>query len=218
VYEVEIKIRADHGEVRRRLDDRGADAVGRVAQVDTYYDAPHRDFAATDEALRIRRETPRSGGDGGIRGAAGDRGADRVESRDDAGPETTARVTYKGPLVDDDSKTRTERETEVADGETMDAVLAGLGFEPAATVEKEREFYRFDGYTVALDAVEGAGTFVEVEREAADEADVERVRTGAYAVARELGLDPADQIRTSYLGMLLDAADDEEGVGPGDSP
>ncbi|MFC6825378.1 class IV adenylate cyclase [Halopelagius fulvigenes] len=184
MYEVEVKVRADRDGVRAKLDGGRAERVGRVRQVDTYYDAPHRDFAATDEALRVRRETPLDG-------------EDRAE--------TTARVTYKGPLVDDESKTRAEHETEVADGETMDAVLDGLGFEPAATVEKEREFYRMDGYTVTLDAVEGVGEFVEVEREAEDEADVESVREGAYAVARELGLDPDEQIRTSYLGMLLDS-------------
>ncbi|RDI72962.1 class IV adenylate cyclase [Halopelagius longus] len=186
MYEVEVKVRADRDGVRAKLDDGRAERVGRVRQVDTYYDAPHRDFAATDEALRIRRETRLGDGDG--------------EKGDG---ETTARVTYKGPLVEAESKTRAEHETEVADGGTMDAVLDGLGFEPAATVEKEREFYRVDGYTVTLDAVEGVGEFVEIEREAGSEADVESVREGAYAVARELGLDPGEQIRTSYLGMLL---------------
>lgn len=189
MYEVEVKIRADHGAVRAKLEDGGAERVGRATQVDTYYDAPHRDFATTDEALRIRRETRLAGSDGG-------------ESAKSDG-ETTARVTYKGPLVDDESKTRAEHETQVADGETMDAVLGGLGFEPAATVEKERTFYRMDGYTVTLDVVDGVGAFVEVERETEAEADVESVREGAYAVARELGLDPEDQIRTSYLGLLL---------------
>ncbi|SFG79389.1 adenylate cyclase, class 2 [Halopelagius inordinatus] len=191
MYEVEVKIRADHDAVRATLEDRGAERVGRVRQVDTYYDAPHRDFAATDEALRVRRETRLADADG--------------DESAESGGETTARVTYKGPLVDDESKTRTEHETEVADGETMDAVLDGLGFEPAAVVEKGRTFYRLNGYTVTLDAVEGVGTFVEVEREAKAEADVESVRDGAYAVVRQLGLDPDDQIRTSYLGMLLGA-------------
>ena len=57
MYEVELKLRADHEAVRAALDDAGASADVRVRQVDTYYDAPHRDFAETDEALRLRRET-----------------------------------------------------------------------------------------------------------------------------------------------------------------
>ncbi|MFB6171790.1 MAG: class IV adenylate cyclase [Haloarculaceae archaeon] len=179
MYEVEVKVRTPHAPVRERLAALDAASVGRVEQVDTYYDAPHRDFAETDEALRLRRET--------------DLDADA----------TTTRITYKGPLVDAQSKTRHEAETAVEDGAAIAAVLDGLGFQPAATVEKERDRYRLDGYTVTLDAVADLGEFVEVEREAADE-DVDEAREGAFAVLRSLGLDPAAQIRTSYLGLLLD--------------
>ncbi|WP_101297281.1 class IV adenylate cyclase [Halegenticoccus soli] len=178
MYEVELKVRADRDAVRRRLVERGAERVGAVVQRDTYYDAPHRNFAETDEALRIRRE----------------------EELDGAG-ETTAKVTYKGPLVEAESKTREEFETEVADDEAMAGVLGGLGFEPAAVVEKERERYALDGYAVTLDRVAGLGEFVEVEREAT-EGEIEAVREGAVGVLRDLGLDPDGGIRTSYLGLL----------------
>lgn len=177
MYEVELKVAADLETVAARLDDRGAELTGDVVQVDTYYNAPHRAFAETDEALRVRRET-RDG-------------------------ETTARITYKGPLVEAESKTREEFETGVDDGGTADAIFEQLGFEPAATVHKDRRFYDYEGYTVALDNVEGVGQFVEVEAET-DEAGVEAAREGAYGVLRELGLDPDEQTRTSYLGMLLE--------------
>jgi len=177
MYEVEVKVAADLDAVADRLAELGAEQTGDVVQVDTYYDAPHRDFAETDEALRVRRET-RDG-------------------------ETTARMTYKGPLVEAESKTREEYETGVDDGETTDTIFERLGFEPAATVRKDRRFYRYDGYTVTLDAVEDVGEFVEVEVET-DRGDVEAARKGAFEVLRELGLDPQDQTRTSYLGMLLE--------------
>ena len=193
MYEVELKVRADHGAVRDRLDALGATRVGRVRQVDTYYDAPHRDFAETDEALRVREETGAAGGSG--------------ERRDrDDGAET--RLTYKGPLVERESKTREEAETAVADADAMRAVLDGLGFEPAATVEKERERYRAEGYTVTLDAVDGLGEFVEVETEVPGEAGVEAAREGATALLERLGLDSEAGIRTSYLGLLLEAGEE----------
>lgn len=178
MYEVEVKFRVPHDAVRPHLDD----AVHEydVRQVDTYYDHPARDFAVTDEALRIRRT---SGED-----------------------ETTALVTYKGPLVDASSKTREEHETAVDDGAELHAVLDGLGFTPAAGVEKHREVWSRDGYTVTLDAVDGLGEFVEIEVEHEGD-DVDAAREGAFATARELGLDPADQIRDSYLALLLGRAD-----------
>jgi adenylate cyclase class 2 len=115
-----------------------------------------------------------------------------------------ARITYKGPLVDDASKTRRELETGVEDGETVDGILRALGFTPAATVEKERERYRLDGFTVTLDSVTDVGAFVEIERDVPESA-VAATRDDAFALLRRLGLDPDDGIRTSYLGMLLDA-------------
>lgn len=187
MYEVEVKVRAAHEAVRERLAELGAERIGRVSQADVYYDAPHREFDETDEALRIRRE----------------------RGPDDAGGDesTVTSLTYKGPLVERASKTREEHETPVADPAAMEGVLDGLGFEPAATVEKERERYVLDGYAITLDSVADLGEFVEVEREA-DERDVEAAREGAYAVLRDLGLDPADQIRTSYLGLLLEGDED----------
>ncbi len=184
MYEVELKVRADHDEVGSRLDALGAERLGAVVQEDTYYDAPHRDFAETDEALRVRRESPADG-------------------------EARAYLTYKGPLVDEESKTREEAETAVADGAATADVLAGLGFEAAATVRKERQRNSVEGYTVTLDAVAGLGEFVEVETDVASEEEVPAAREGAKAVLRRLGLDPEEGIRTSYLGIVL-AGDSRE--------
>lgn len=181
MYEVELKLRADHDDLREALAAHRADHVDSRTQTDTYYDAPHRDFAETDEALRIRHETPENG-------------------------EVVTKITYKGPLVESESKTREEHETVVDSEAALEGVLSGLGFEPAATVEKDREFYALEGYTISLDDVTGLGEFVEIEREAT-ESEVEAVREGAVDLLGDLGLDASDQIRTSYLGLLL-AADD----------
>ena len=174
-----MKVPAAHGPVREQLQALGAEPLGTVHQHDTYYDHPSRSFAETDEALRLRRES----------------------ADDDSG--TTATLTYKGPLVDDVSKTREEVETEVADAAAMDDVLRAVGFEPAAEVEKERERFDLDGYVVALDHVAGLGEFVEVET-VGEEAAVADLRAGAFERCRRLGLDPDDAVQTSYLVMLLD--------------
>jgi adenylate cyclase class 2 len=191
VYEVELKVPADHDAVREALDRIGAESVGVVEQADTYYDAPHRDFATTDEALRLRSE------DGHV----------AVDVGDDS--TATGVLTYKGPLVDEESKTRREIESTVVDADAIDDVLAAVGFEAAATVEKRRERYRVDGVTVTLDDVAGVGQFVEVETEvpaeAADaDAAISRAREELEDLLTDLGLDPAEAIRTSYLGLLLE--------------
>ncbi|MEF8785561.1 MAG: class IV adenylate cyclase [Haloarculaceae archaeon] len=176
MYEVELKVRADHDDVRERLDEADATLVGTVEQADVYYDAPDRNFAQTDEALRVRTER--------------------------ADEETETRLTYKGPLVEQASKTREEAKTTVGDSDALSDILSGLGYEPAAEVHKERTRFRIREYTVTLDRVDGLGEFVEVETEA--ENDIETAREGARDVMETIGLDPDEQIRTSYLGLLLE--------------
>ena len=83
MIEIEVKARADHERIRELLRDHGARAIGVEHHCDTYYNAPHRDFSITDEALRIRIVNER------------------------------AVLTYKGKKLDAVSKTREEFETDV---------------------------------------------------------------------------------------------------------
>ena len=182
MYEVELKVSASLDRVRDRLLELGATDRGRVDQVDTYYDAPHRSFPETDEALRLRDE----------RGPEGKR----------------TEITYKGPLVETASKSREEVQTGVESGEAADTLLKRLGFEPAASVSKHRERYEIDGYTVTLDEVEGVGEFVEVET-VADPDGIDQARTGAIDVLHRLNLDADEQIRTSYLELALESREPE---------
>jgi adenylate cyclase class 2 len=193
MYEVEVKVRADHDAVRERLSELDAQSLGTVVQVDTYFDAPHREFAETDEALRVRQVA-----------AVDDARASAPDPDAKLSDDADFRLTYKGPLVESAAKTREEVEVGVADGPEMRAILDRLGFQPVATVRKARERYALDGYVVALDAVTDLGEFVEVES-GATEADIEAVHDGVFEVFSRLGLDPDDSIRTSYLELLLTA-------------
>jgi adenylate cyclase class 2 len=105
-----------------------------VHEHDIYYNAPHRNFASTDEALRVRY----AGG--------------------------KAVVTYKGAKVKNlGLKAREELNTGVESGEVFDQILARLGFVRTAEVNKWREHYRYGNASIALDEVEHLGTFVEIE-------------------------------------------------------
>ena len=194
MYEVELKVQAAHEPIREALAAREATRLGTVRQADTYYDAPHRSFADTDEALRLRHETR----EGGTEEREGDTAEDERETTD---------LTYKGPLIEAASKTREEAETAVTDPDATGAILAALGFTPAARVTKHRERFVLGEYTIALDSVEDLGTFVEVERTVEADDGIGAARDGARELLADLGLDPDDQVRTSYLELLLGAPD-----------
>jgi adenylate cyclase, class 2 len=178
MLEAEVKLSLDaagRSALLARLDELGAVAAAERAQVDVYFAHPARDFAATDEALRLRRDG------------------------------TTLRITYKGPKLDPPRKTREEIEFTLAtDVETASALLARLGFVAVATVRKRRREFRLDDATpaiVCLDEVEGLGAFCEVECAAPD--SVEAGRRALGAALERLGLHEQPPMAASYLELLL---------------
>ncbi|HEV8360926.1 MAG TPA: class IV adenylate cyclase, partial [Candidatus Thermoplasmatota archaeon] len=172
MYEVEVKARVPSAQAARdRLLELGAERLGKEEQRDTYFAHPQRDFAATDEALRLREAWGR------------------------------AELTYKGPKLDAQTKTREELTARVEPSEELVAMLQRLGFRPVAVVAKWRETWKLRGAEVAVDEVEGLGAFVEVELGAHTQPEAATLSVRALALLRELG--GGESLRTSYLEMLL---------------
>lgn len=179
MLEIEMKFPvADFDGVLPRLRQWGARADNPLEEADHYFNAPDRDFATTDEALRLRR----------------------------IGPENV--VTYKGPKHPGPTKTRTEIEAPLQPGpdnaETFCRLLEQLGYRPVAVVRKKRRCHHFDrdGFALqaCLDEVENLGRFVEVEI-VAPPADKDKAQAVLLQVAEGLGLKDAE--RRSYLEMIL---------------
>lgn len=180
MYEVEQKFYVDHlDEVRRLLRELGAHAGAPVSQSDCYFIHPARDFSKTDEAFRLRSDG-----------------------------ESTF-LTYKGPRLDPVTKTRRELELALPEGEAYRdqfiELLRLLGFSVVAIVRKRRESAEilWDGQTVevALDDVEGLGTFVELETQIGDAAGLDAARKTIAAVSARLGL--VRNERRSYCELVL---------------
>jgi adenylate cyclase class 2 len=182
-YEVEVKYRsAEHDRVRRQLLARGAVEEMPIAQEDVYLSHPSRDFAATNEALRLRR----------------------------TGDEN--RITYKGPRHSGPTKTREEIEIPLAPkGEEafqqLLRLFENLGFRPAATIRKRRSTFHLSdssaAFEVALDRAEGLGDFVEIETIVAERSDLPEAQSAVLSLARELDLKDVEP--RSYLRMALEA-------------
>ncbi len=179
MLEIEMKFPVtDFASVLAHLSDWKADGPEILEEADHYFNAPDRDFARTDEALRLRRV-----------GSANF-------------------LTYKGPKIDLRTKTRTEIEVPLSEGDdaTKKAIdlFLSLGYRPVAVVKKKRTVYRArrQGFPleICLDEVEGLGKFVELEILAAEER-LDAGRDALFESARRLGL--AKTERRSYLEMLL---------------
>lgn len=182
-YEVEIKFRVgDHAAVAGQLAHRGVLAGSPVVQDDAYFSHPSRDFAQTDEALRIRRE-----GESNF-------------------------ITYKGPKLGGPTKTREELELPIGEGPEirgdMTRLFERLGFKPLFEVSKTRLPFRltYQGrpMVVTLDRVEALGSFAEVEAFATSQTDLLAAQAAVQALALELGLHQCEP--RSYLRMAIEQA------------
>lgn len=176
MIEVEVKARVpDFQEVKKKLSQMGILKVKTESQEDIYYNAPHRDFAQTDEALRIRK-IPHDDG-------------------------FKIFLTYKGAKMDDTSKTRKEIEVGVENREDTASILENLGFIPVVTIKKERMIYQMDDLVICLDDVEGVGTFVEIEIGLKEGEDFQDSLEEIFKTYRKLGITDGF-MRKSYLELL----------------
>ncbi len=108
-------------------------------------------------------------------------------------------LTYKGPKVDKETKTREEIEVVVSDFENTLEIFKRLGFDVVAKVSKVRRIYKLDDMKILVDSVEGLGDFVEIEIKSDD---VEKAKRRIFEIARRMGL--KESITKSYLEMLLE--------------
>lgn len=165
--EIEVKFPYRKG-VERKVEEI-SEFVIQKTELDVYFKHPCRDFAKTDEALRIRRD------------------AEGVT------------VTYKGPKLDKETKSREEVKVKAGDFESAKKIFEKLGFEAFAEVKKERRIYRAGDVLICLDYVYGLGKFVEIEVEA-DSLDA---KEKVFKIAEQLGYRRDESIRESYLELIL---------------
>ena len=149
-----------------------------VWERDLYFNAPHRDFRETDEALRLRTVS---------------------------GSRQETVITYKGAKTDRRSNTRLEYETALGEGKTARAILLALGFSPVLTVSKHRRTFRRGDVTACLDQVEGLGSFLELEHLLQDESGRDSAVDELLALLGRLGVERQSLERRSYLELLLTA-------------
>lgn len=171
--EVEVKGYVnDFGEIKKNLMAMGAQFLGEVKHKDIYYNPPHKNFYHTQEAFRMR-------------------------IIDDG---KKYYFTYKGPKIDDISKSREEIEILIDKGKEGMNLLKKFDFAKIATIEKSRKKYQYEIFEISLDDVKGLGKFVEVEVKT-EEKNYEKYRDQVLKTLKKLGIEKME--RKSYLELYL---------------
>ena len=177
MIEVEMKIKISENDFLKLEKELSVKGKRKIEENmdDLYFQHPCRDFKVTDEALRIRRCN------------------------------SDLFITYKGPKLGKEMKTREEIEFKIEDFDKAKRAFEKLGFIPVAHVKKRRISYKYGDYTISLDKVNQLGTFLEIECAVLNETEIKEKEDKIKSfLINTLGIKEFKSIRKSYLEMLLE--------------
>ncbi|HJJ47693.1 MAG TPA: class IV adenylate cyclase [Methanocorpusculum sp.] len=179
--EIEIKVKvASLSAIRVKLTADGCAKIADQDEYDVYFNSPVRDFAVSDEALRLR-----------------------YVKNQKAGKAMPPCITYKGPKVGREGfKAREELIVDLSSGDEFAHILEKLGFSKTAEVVKHREIYQCKNAIVTLDDLKGVGSFSEIEA-SFDLTEDEAVAT-IDKTAEKYGI-TGERLTKSYLEILLES-------------
>ncbi|MCL2116372.1 MAG: class IV adenylate cyclase [Methanobrevibacter sp.] len=176
MIEVEVKAKIDDfNSLKRELKKINARKMRKEYQKDIYFNSPIKNFAETDEALRIRKISIKN--------------------------KVNTVITYKGPKIENEGKTREEIEMAIDDPYKICKILENLGFKKASIVVKNREIYELSEYIISLDDVEGLDPYMEIEVDLEDGNDYKPALDGIFETFKKLGIINGFE-RRSYLELL----------------
>ncbi|WP_323736783.1 class IV adenylate cyclase [Methanosphaera sp. ISO3-F5] len=177
MIEVEIKAKIEDNIVAyERIKEIGGIYSHSEKQHDIYFNGETRDFKKSDEALRIR-EIP------------------------DGEDDIKRILTYKGPKLDTETKTREEIEVTVDNTENLIEILVNIGYRPSAIVNKMRRIFTYEDYTITVDKLNELGYFMEIEYVTNEDDDIDRIQDEIFSIFEKLGITDGFE-KASYLELL----------------
>lgn len=176
MIEIEVKVKVKQPErIKHYLDVLGHKFLKKERQEDTYFKSSFRNFEGTGEILRVRKRIP---------------GSDVV--------------TFKGPKLKSEVKAREEIEVNIENSSEAMKLLKKLGYEPWITIEKERETYQFNKFTVSLDKVKDLGHFMEIETKIEGIQSRLEVEQKILNLLNKIGISKNLIERKTYLELILE--------------
>ena len=194
MFEVEMKVKVKNIDQLLEILNKRAKKDTRFENIDIYYNTtdPTRDFSKTDEAIRVR--------------------ITRFFDEDGNKTSESADLTYKGPKLDKEIKTRVEKVVKFVpeDIEALDSILSMLGLKKVLEIKKDRQLYHINHKNnpieIVVDCVEHLpGYYMELELQCADRCELESSKEIIIDLLKEFGYGIEDSIRESYLELILKA-------------
>lgn len=193
MFEVEMKVKVkNYDELKDILDNRTIQG-DPMENFDLYFNhtSPERDFSKTDEAIRIRVTKVYGLND------------NKIKSE-------TADLTYKGPKLDAQIKTRVENVVsfDPKDIKPMESILKVMNLKKVIEIRKKRLPYTitYQNYDIeiVLDEIEYLPRhYMELEIQCKEKEETTKAKEVMISLLNEFGYSIEDSIRDSYLELIV---------------
>ncbi|MHA1871767.1 MAG: class IV adenylate cyclase, partial [Promethearchaeota archaeon] len=123
--------------------------------------------------------------------------------------QVTADLTYKGPRIDKETKSRLEHVCHIVEPDKMELILEKLGFINAITINKHRILYTMDykekHVEIVADKIEYLdGYFAEFEIQIDNPEEQEDAKNIMFELLDLLGYSKNASMKISYLELVLE--------------
>ena len=192
VYEVEIKLKICKNDIifiEKYLRNNKIHLLSEFQQKDIYFETNPPTYAHLDKALRLRIE----------------------QSFDNKISNSTLEMTYKGPKISSNTKTREELSLKFDSSTESDKIVTffmALNFYQKGLVQKRRKNYTIKpNIIMSLDLVDSLGTFLELETISNSEEEIPEAENQLWILLENISngkLSKAQSITKSYLELLME--------------
>lgn len=109
---------------------------------------------------------------------------------------------HSGRIINLDSAPL-ELELEISSRDTMEKMLALMGYKEAVRIKKLRRKTKYQNWEICVDEVEGLGSFVELEELTEENDRVQEVQERMEIFLAKLGVDAESLLKNRYDVMLM---------------
>ena len=148
-------------------------------QVDTYYNAPHRDLferaPSVDEWLRLR----------------------------DSDGKFSINLKSFFPRGAIKSTHCEEYESKIDNIDNLREIFKLLDFKPVIVVDKQRRAFKYKNTEIAIDTIATLGDFIEIEYDCNDDCTIESANEYLYEILKEIGAEVGPEYLVGYAFDLM---------------
>ena len=115
------------------------------------------------------------------------------------GDKTILTMKYKASSRSRDNH---ERESVVDNAKEIADMLERVGYSLGVRIKKTRQIAKYKGFELCLDEIDKLGSFIEVEKLAQDNVDVDEIQNELWEVLIQLGVSPSDRVHKGYDTLM----------------